>query len=262
MDKTFFSTNVNRNLGTIVLVAVIIALGAYAKFTWQQAKYSNLGPTTISISGEGEVKAVPDIGQFSFSVVESGADAVVAQAASATKINEIIAYLKEAGVEEKDIKTDYYNLSPKFKYETKPCPFGSYCPQEQVPDGFEVNQTISVKVRDLKQAGTLLTSVGERGATNISSLQFTIDDTDVLKTEARNLAIDNAKEKAEALAKKLNVRLVKMVGYYEDEGNIPYYGYGGAEEKAMNADVARVEPSLPTGENVTKSRVTITYQIR
>lgn len=262
MDKTFFSTNVNRNLGTIVLVAVIIALGVYAKFTWQQAKYSNLGPTTISISGEGEVKAIPDIGQFSFSVVESGADAAVAQSASATKVNEIIAYLKEAGVEEKDIKTEDYNLSPKFKYEAKPCPFGSYCPQEQMPDGFEVSQTISVKVRDLNQAGTLLTSVGERGAKNISSLQFTIDDNNALKAEARNLAIDDAKEKASALANKLNVRLVKMVGYYEDEGNIPYYGYGGAEEKAMSADVVRVEPSLPTGENVTKSRVTITYQIR
>ncbi len=261
MDKTFFSTNINRNLGTILLVAVIVALGAYARFTWQQAKYVNIGPTTISISGEGEVKAIPDIGQFSFSVVESGADAVVAQSASATKVNEIIAYLKEAGVEEKDIKTENYNLSPKFKYESRPCPLGSYCPQEQVPDGFEVSQTVSVKVRDLKEAGTLLTSVGERGATNISSLQFTIDDTDALKAAARNLAIDNAKEKADTLAKKLDVRLVKMVGYYEDEGYIPYYGYGGSE-KAMSADTAMVAPSLPTGENVTKSRVTITYQVR
>ncbi len=52
-----------------------------------------------------------------------------------------------------------------------------------------------------------------------------------------------------------------MVGYYEDEGYIPYYGYGGSE-KAMSADTAMVAPSLPTGENVTKSRVTITYQVR
>jgi uncharacterized protein YggE len=90
--------------------------------------------------------AVPDVGQFSFSVMAEGPDATVAQEKSGVKINDIVKYLKEQGIEEKDIKTLGYNLSPKWRYEEKPCPFGSYCPPgEQIQDGFEVSQTIYSK---------------------------------------------------------------------------------------------------------------------
>ena len=264
MERTFFSSPYNRVLATVALATLVIALGSYAYYTAQQSKYIYSGPTTISVTGKGEVVAVPDIGQFSFSVIESGVDAETAQASAATKSNDIIAALKAAGVEEKDIKTEYYNLNQKYKYETKPCPFGTYCPGEQVPDGFEVNQTIGVKVRTLDTAGALLAAVGEKGATNISSLEFTIDDTDVLKEEARALAIVDAKEKAKVLAKDLDVRLVKMVGYYENEGGVMPYNSGmyAREMDMMQSDKAMVTPELPTGENTTMSQVTITYQVR
>jgi uncharacterized protein YggE len=261
MDS-FFSTNYNRLLATLALVLVIASLGAYAYYTIQQSKYLYTGPTTISVSGEGEVIAVPDIGQFSFSVMAEGVDATAAQEASATKINDIIAALEAAGVERADIKTEYYNLYPRYTYETMPCPIGSYCPGEQVQDGFEVNQTVMVKVRNLDNAGSFLSMVGDKGATNISGLSFTIDDTEVLKDEARALAIANAKAKAEILASELGVDLGKMVGYYEDEGMaLPYYGYdmGGA---MMAREQAAPSPDMPVGENTTMSRVTLTYQVR
>jgi uncharacterized protein len=262
MENSLFSNERNRNLGTVALIMFIVALGTYANYTWQQSKYLYTGPTTISVTGEGEVMSVPDIGQFSFSVNEAGTDAKIAREALTTKTEAILNYLKEAGVEEKDIKTESYNLYPKYKYESRPCAFGSYCPPgEQIQDGFEVSQMVRVKVRDIDKAGELLTNVGDKGATNISGLDFTIDDPDALKAEARELAIADAKAKAEALAEDLGVRLVKMVGYNED-GNypMPYYGMGGdmvAQESAKSSDVA-----IPVGENETVSRVTITYQIR
>ena len=263
MDKTFFSSNLNRNLATIALVGLVVALGAYAYYTIQQSKYLYTGPTTISVSGDGEAVGVPDIGKFTFSVTESAGEAASAQEASGTKINSIIEALKATGVEEKDIKTEYYNMYPKYKYEQAPCPYGSYCPGEQVQDGFEVTQTIAVKVRQLDKSGELLALVGDKGATNISSLEFTIDDPEVLKEQARIKAIANAKEKAKDLAKELDVRLVKMVGYYEEDGGVrPYYDYGmgGDMMKAESAEFSA--PQVPTGENTTTSRVTITYQVR
>ncbi len=261
MDKTFFSSNLNRNLATIALVGLVVALGSYAYYTIKQSQYMYSGPTTISVTGEGEAVGVPDIGKFTFSVTESGEEAASAQEASGTKINDIIEALKAAGVEEKDIKTEYYNMYPKYKYEQAPCPFGSYCPGEQVQDGFEVTQTIAVKVRQLDKSGELLAMVGDKGATNISSLEFTIDDSEVLKDEARAKAIANAKEKAKILAKELDVRLVKMVGYYEDEGGVvPYYGMGGDMMKVESAVFEA--PQLPAGENTTTSRITITYQVK
>lgn len=259
--EQFFSSKLNRFLTTVVLGLLVLALGAYAYYTTQQARYLYTGPTTISVSGEGEVVAVPDIGQFSFSVMAEGEDAATAQSASASKINEINAALEAAGVERADIKTEYYSLYPKYRYESQPCIPGMYCPGEQVQDGFEVNQTILVKVRNLDNSGTLLGLVGDKGATNISGLSFTIDDDGALMDEARALAIADAKAKAKVLADNLGVRLTKMVGYYEDEGMYPYYGKGGDMMMARE-EMQASAPDMPTGENTTTSRVTLTFQVK
>ncbi len=264
MESSFFSRKSNQLLGALALFMLIVALGMYAQYTWKQAKYLYSGPTTITVMGQGEVTAVPDIGEFSFSVQEEGADAAVVQGAAAEKVNAIIAYLKEAGVAESDIKTDYYNLSPKYRYEQRVCAVGTYCPPgEQVQDGFVVNQSIRVKVRDLDAAGDLIAAVGERGVSYISGLNFTIDDETALKAEARELAIAEAKAKAKELAKQLGVRLDRMVGYYEDEGGPrPYYGMGGDMMVKSAMEEAAVSPDLPTGENIISSSVNITYQVQ
>lgn len=248
---------------SLLLLCGILALGSYAYYTLKQAKQGMMGPTTISMMGEGEVFAKPDVGQFSFSVRADGADAAEAQSKSAESINTIFSYLKEQGVEDKDIKTEGYNLSPKYRYDTRICPAGSFCPPgEQVPDGYEVSQTISVKVRDLDKAGGLISAVGERGATDLSGLSFTIDDETALKAEARAIAIEQAKAKARETADDLGVRLVRMINYYEHENvPVPYYG-GAMMESAVAKDAMNVAPAMPTGENTITSRVTIVYEIR
>jgi len=262
METGLFNSSRNQTLGTLVLIMLIIALGAYVHYTLRQAKYLYTGPVTISVNGEGEVMAVPDIGQFSFAVTASGEDAATAQSESANKMNAVLDFLKNEGVEEKDIKTESYNMYPKYRYEPRPCPAGSFCPNEQVFDGFEVSQTVSVKVRDIQNAGVLIANVGDLGATNISGLNFTIDDTDRLMEEARVQAIADAKAKAKVLSDELGVRFVEMVGYHENDGYypMPYFGRGGDMVEMGVKDM--MAPSLPTGENVVRSQVTITYKVR
>ncbi|HMO78472.1 MAG TPA: SIMPL domain-containing protein [Candidatus Paceibacterota bacterium] len=263
MNETIFSKGYNQFLVSLVLVGVVTALGAYTYVTLKNVDYFYTGPATVSVTGVGEVIAVPDVGSFSFSVSESGTDASLALEASATKINNVIAALKEAGVAEKDIKTESYNLYPKYKYESQPCPRGSYCPQEQVEDGFEVSQTIVVKVRDLDKAGELISLVGTKEVANISSLSFTVDDDEVLKAEARALAIANAKAKANVLAKDLGVTLGDMISYYEEDYGYQPYPYGmGGDMKEMSAMASFDAPELPRGENTTTSRVNLTYQLK
>lgn len=260
--KTFFSLWYVRALMVVGLVAIVAALAAYANLAMKQARYSNYGPTTINVRGEGEVFAKPDIGKFTFSVRAEGDDAGAAQEASATAMNEIIAYLTGAGVSEDDIKTVGYYLNPKYTYPNNPCAVGMYCPPgEPQADGFEVSQSVEVKVRDLDKSGELISGAGERGATDISSLQFTIDDESNLKAQAREEAIADAKEKADKLADALGVRIVRMVGYYEEEMYPPYYS--GAMDMAMERSVAQsATPAMPTGENSITSNVNITYEIR
>ena len=248
----------------LVLVCVILALGSYTILTLQQTDQGMNGPTTISVTGEGEVFATPDIGQFSFSVRAEGQDATEAQGKSAEAINAIMSYLKSEGVDEKDIKTQNYNLSPRYRYEERTCASGFYCPPgEQILDGYEVNQTISVKVRNLEKAGDLISGVGNQGATNISGLQFTIDDESVLVAEARDVAVADAKAKAREIADSLGVRLVKIVGFYEENDRPMPYGYGGdMMEMAVAKNDSFAAPSLPQGEQNINSRVNIIFEIR
>lgn len=263
--KSFFALSYVRILLALVMISAIAALAAYTNFALTQAKYSFTGPTSITVQGEGEVLAKPDIGSFSFAVRAEADDAATAQERSAEAINQIIEFLKTEGVEEADIKTQNYNLNPKYRYEERICAQGvSYCPPgERVVDGFEVYQTVQVKVRDLDQSGGLISGVGDRGATNISSLQFTIDDETVLMAEAREKAIADAKAKAEKLATDLDVRIVRMIGFWEDQGRYPEpYGYGGVMMESASFDSDRAAPNLPTGENTINSMVNITYEIR
>jgi len=253
-----------RMLGGLTVFMALIALGSYASLNFEKIQYLDTTPATISVTGEGEVLAVPDIGQFTFSVQARADDAATAQEESGTKINNIIAFLKEAGIEETDIKTVGYNLYPRYRWEERLCVPGSFCPPgEQVPDGFEVNQSVQVKVRNTDDASAIITGVGEREATNISGLDFVIDDTEALALEARELAIADAKAKAAKLAKDLGVDLVKITGYYEDDARYAPTPY---QNRVMSFDAVEEAgfggAELPVGEDQTISRVTITYEIK
>jgi uncharacterized protein YggE len=140
-----------------------------------------------------------------------------------------------------------------------------YCPPgKSILTGYEVNQTVSVKVRKTEDAGDVLTKVGGLGATNISGLDFVVDDTDAAKAEARELAIADAKEKAKALAKALDIKLVRIVSFNDSSDYPPmYYAMDSMSSvKAMGAGEAAVSPRLPVGENKTVSNVTITYEVK
>ena len=258
-NQPFLSLWYIQALIVLIMVGVLASLTAYTQLTLREAKYGQYGMTSINVRGEGEVTMKPDIGQFTFSVRAEGRDAATAQNDSATKINAIIAYLKEVGVDEKDIKSRDYYLNPKYRYETTSCPAGSYCPPgNPVIDGYEVTQSVEVKVRDLAKAGELITGAGERGASNISQLQFTIDDESNLKTEAREQA------KADKLAENLGVRIVRMMSYYEEEGYMPYgsYGMGGDAMMERAQSVKAIAPDMPAGENTVRSVISITYEVR
>lgn len=246
----------------LVLALAVVALGAYSYHTFKQSRYGMTGPNTISVSGTSEVFARPDIATFSFSVTAEAADPATAQAESAGAINAIMAYLTGEGIEERDIRTSGYYLSPRYEWIQAPCtPLGVCPPGRQNLAGYTVSQTIEVKVRDTAKAGDLIAGAGSRGATNVSGLSFTIDDEESLKAEAREAAIADAKEKADALARALGVRLVKLISFWEDQGAYPY----GYMERAMSSDAGMggaPVPSIPTGENTIRSNVTLIYEIR
>mgnify|MGYP000079536493 CR=1 FL=1 len=250
----------------LVLVLLVLAVFLVFKTLNTIKEYRFIGggvaaTNTISVSGEGEVFAVPDIAEFSFSVVEENDTVTEAQKIAAQRINSILDFLKKSNIEETDIKTTNYNVYPRYDYVQKDC-VNNFCPPgERVLKGFEVNQSISVKVRDTKEAGDVLAGIGELGATNISGLNFTIDDEEDLQKQARKSAIEDAQKKAKQLAKDLNVKLVRVVSFSES-GDQPYYkSFAFAEVATLDA-VGGGAPEIPVGENKITSNVSITYEIR
>ncbi len=258
-----------RFFNSVLAVAVTLAI-FLAVLTLNAIKEgSNIGrnfypANVISVYGTGEVFAIPDTGSFSFSVVEEGKTVKEAQDKASKKINTTLDAVRALGVAEKDIKTTGYNSYPKYEYQqqTKACA-EIYCPPgKQVLTGYEVSQTISVKVRNTADAGAVLTKVGDLGVSNISNLDFVIDDMDAVNAQARDKAILDAKEKAKVLAKALGVRLVRIVSFNEGGGYPIPYAMGGAMEKVMSADAVSMPPQTPVGENEIISNVTITYEVR
>lgn len=247
-------------LALFLVAATVYALKSY-RFIGSGVSATN----SITVSGAGEVFAVPDLATFSVTVREEADDVADAQETATEKMNGIIAFLKGEGIEDKDIKTTDYSVYPKYEWVQDGICSERYCPPgRQELMGYEVAQTITVKVRDTDRAGELLSGVGSRGVSEVSGISFTIDDEDALKAEARAQAIDEARAKAEELAEQLGVRLVRVVGFYEDSYGYPepYYGRGGiAMDMAVKSEAA-APPALPAGENKITSNVNITYEIR
>ncbi len=256
-------------------VMAATALGVLALFllaaTLSQLKsYSYIGSgvaasNTITVNGIADVFAVPDTTTFSVTVQEEQKDVKTAQDNATKKGNAIIAYLKTQGIDEKDIQTTDYSVSPQYDYLQGVCTTNSYCPPgKQTLRGFQVSQTLTVKVRDAKKAGDLLSGVGSLGASSVSGLNFTIDNQDALEAQARDKAIKKADAKAQALADSLGVKIVRVVGFSEN-GNSPVY-YAKAEMSTAadgrGGGSASPAPSIPTGQNKITSNVSVTYEIR
>lgn len=254
--------NFFKVLAILVLITSIFmvfkTIGAYKENAFIGQDTVN----TISFSGKGEVFATADIATFNFSVTEEAATTAKAQEMSAEKINKALTYLKDQGIEDKDIKTNNYNVYPR--YEWRDTTIGGRWVQngERVLVGYEVSQSVTVKVREIDNAGTLLSGIGEIGVNNISGLTFSIDDEDALNREARKLAIEDAQAKAEQLASDLGVKLVRIVNF--NEAGVPQY-YNDMMYKSESAAMGTggaIAPEIPLGENTITSNITITYQIK
>lgn len=263
------TTNIFSGERAKQLVLAVLALLAVFLLVKSVNEFSHIGDKSmyevqgmITVSGRGEVFAVPDIATFSFSIIEEGKDVAEANNKSSTKNNAVMKYLENNGIEERDIKTEGYNANPKYDYSQVVC-VRYPCPtQNPVLVGYEVSQTISVKVRNADKAGEILSGIGALAVTNISGLTFTIDNEEVLKAEARSKAIADAKEKAKILAKDLGVKLGDVSSFYE-ENNVAYPMYSAMESKNMAmGGGAPVIPDIAKGENKITINVNITYKIK
>ncbi len=248
--------------GSFVLVTLMVFLVVQAIYTLRltsEVGENNMPTNVVTVNGMGEIIAVPDIAMFSFGAQEKAKTVSDAQKLVTDKINKALAILKSAGIDDKDVKTTSYNISPNYVYSQAPCTQFSCPPSRQTIDGYEVSQMIEVKVRDTSKAGTILGSLGSAQVTNVSGLNFTVDEIEKVQAQAQEKAIADAKEKAKVLAKNLGVKLGDVVNF-SDGSYYPVYNMAMSAKGGIGGDLA-ASPEIPTGENKIVSNVSVTYEI-
>jgi len=233
--------------------AVLIVLGLFLLVSTNHVLNTAATANTVSFTGEGKVVAKPDIAIVNLSIVTEGATSKIAQDANSQKSNALTDFLKQNGIEDKDIRTSSYNITPTYTY-----------PQFNVPriSGYSVNQTVEVKIRNLDNVNKILDGVVSAGVNQVNGLQFTIDDMEKLKNEAREKAVNDAKNKAEQLENQIGVDLGKIVNFQENIGGFPTPIYYSMDKIEIGGRGGGGGPSVPAGENEIIVNISITYQIR
>ena len=256
----------------LALAGALFLLGLFAT-TMKEYKYIGRdvnAQTTITVSGDGESYATPDIATVSFSITKEAKTVAEARKSVDEKMKSIHQFLNTSGLADKDIKANYA-FYPKYEWEQKQIQCIAYpCiqpPGRQVLIGYEVSESVDITIRGIDKnpdiAGTIVGGLADNGATNVSGPNFTLENADAPKAIAREEAITKAKAKAEKLANDLGVTIVRISSFNEGF-NYPM-AYSGGMMKAMSADVVARTPeaaNIPAGQNKYTSNVTITYEIR
>lgn len=247
-----------KNIITALIIVAIVFLVSLT--VWVNIDIQNKiteTENTITVSDTGTVYAKPDLALTTFSVITEAETVAEAMNGNTEKMNAVIDSVKEQGVEEKDLKTTSFNIYPRYEWHEKetcipPCPQG-----KRVLVGYEVRQSLQVKIRNLDKVGTIIQVGTDAGAGQVSDLQFTIDKQDELKKQAREQAIEKAKTKARELASQLGVNLVRISNFSESSIVPRYYGL----EKIAVPGAEEETPQIEIGENKIEVTVTITYEI-
>ena len=259
-------------LAFFVILCLFFAVKVLSEF--KSYRDTSLNYNSITLSGHGEVSAVPDIANVTFNIHKDAKTVKEAQEAVAKIETAALDSLKANGVEEKDIKTLNTSFNPKYEYQQKVCPQtvsadgvaspSYYCGGgKQVLTGYEAYENISVKVRDVDNVGKIMQDLGTLGVTDLSGPNFSIDDEDALKAEARKQAIEDAQAKAKVLADDLGVRLGKVMSFNEGgDYGMPYYTEKDMMMESVSARAQAAPATVPKGENTITSDVSITYEIR
>ncbi len=229
-----------------------------SKYIGQTAELKN----TFTISDTGDVYSKPDLAITTLSVVSEKKTVADAMSDNTDKMNAIIKSVKDNGVEDKDIKTVSFYISPVYEYQSAaacsyyPCPDG-----KRVLTGYQVTQSLQVKIRDLGKVGEIIQGATDNGANQVGDLQFTIENEDGLKSQAREEAINKVKAKAAVLAGQLGVKIIRIVSYSEGGGYSYLDSVYSAKSVAMGGGESAT-PQIQTGENKTEVTVSITYEFR
>ncbi len=238
-------------IAAVAVAALVFAAGALGAALSRPRTIAAATTATplrqITVVGQGKTVAVPDT-----AVVQLGVQTLADTAREALTQNNaaaeaLLAKLRDLGVAERDIQTSNVNIWPQYDRD------GTRV------TGYQVSNTVTVKIRNIEQTGALLDQVVDAGANNISGISFTIDDPSALEQQARDQALRDARARAEAMAQATGAGVGEILYITETIGMQPPVPLFEAEGGQAAAD-ARVP--IEPGEQTVTAQVQVTFELR
>jgi uncharacterized protein len=231
---------------TLLTAAILALLVAITPALAEEAKLVR----SISISGHGEVRAVPDVASISIGVATQGATAREALDGNSKTMKALFDTLKQAGIDARDMTTSNFSVGPRLDY-------GNNNGQPPKVVGYDVNNMVTVTVRKLEDLGGLLDVAVTTGSNTINGIQFSVSKPDVMLDDARKAAIADARHKAEVYAAAGGFKLGDILSISEGAAYQPAVPYLAKSARAESADVP-----IAQGEQALTIDVSISYEIK
>lgn len=211
-------------------------------------------PPSVTVIGEGGVSAAPDLAIVSSGVVTQAPTAAAALKANAAAMTKVLAAVKQAGIEERDVATSGIGVQPQYDYGAD-----SSNPRSPRLVGYEVRNVVTIRSRAVDHAGDLVDSLVQAGSNQIEGFSFDVSDRNRKLDQARREAMADARRKAELYAAAAGAKLGAPLSIEEETS--------GNEEPmrpfAMRAKAMDAAPATPIakGEQELRARVVVRWTL-
>lgn len=233
----------NKNRLAIFFLAAMLLMTSLAA-----AAPAQDNPPLLSVDGEGVGTAVPDRATITIGVTSHAADAGKAQNDNAWTSEQVNKAIKALGIDAKDIQTNNYSFHPTYRTVNN---------NRNEINGYTVNNSIVVIVRDINLTGKVIDASLRAGANEISALDFSASNTQAVRQEALTNAVKDAREKADILAKGLGKRITGIRSVSENTGCLEARRYG----TAMLAAAKAADTPIEAGSLSLTARVHIDFAL-
>jgi hypothetical protein len=210
--------------------------------------------TELSVVGEGTVEVVPNTGVVTAGItVENEPDAAAAETAITQTNNAILDAMTQLGIQKENIETTQFNVQPSYSYESG---------QREIV-GYNGTAQVKITAEEEGQIEEVIQAATNAGANEILDTQFEIGDISQYREQARDKAIEDAKQQAEKLSSELGIRLGKVTNFVESQPQTPYQPYArgfGAADMAVAESAPR--PEIEAGSQEVTSTVTLFFEIK
>jgi uncharacterized protein YggE len=247
-----FHGSLNRRTGLVALTLALAA--ATAPLAAKAQETARPRESTVIVTGEGTAEMAPDMALVDLGVVKDAKTAREALDANNKAMADILAAMKEAGIEARDLQTSGFAINPQYQ-------FPQSTTGENPPPillGFQVSNTVTLRVRDLSKLGEILDKAVTLGANHGGGIRFVNDKPDAAVSTARARAVENAIAKAKELTAAAGVGLGRVLEISETS----YRAEPMPMMRAMAKDFAAAGAvPVATGENSYSVVVNVTFAL-